>query len=69
MPQKRANVGRLIPVVAVLDGVEPRDYDDAAAQPDDIYWAWFVYQPFTWARFLEWWIARRWIVPREEWKA
>ena len=40
---------------------------------DDDWWAAYIAQPFTWARFVNWWAARRWVVPRdprhvEEWR-
>ena len=35
------------------------------AWSDDAYWWRFVHRPFSWSRFLTWWIARRWVVPRD----
>jgi hypothetical protein len=39
--------------------------DAAVARLWDAYWAKYVMAPFTWQRYLGWWIARRWIVPRD----
>ena len=38
--------------------------DDFTARADDAFWRRFVARHFTWQRFTEWWIARRFIVPR-----
>lgn len=38
---------------------------DSLARRDDADWAWLVAQPYTPQRFLNWWVARRWVVPRD----
>ena len=35
------------------------------ARMDDSWWAWYTAQPFTWPRFWNWWVARRWLIPRD----
>jgi hypothetical protein len=59
------------PVIAVITE-EFGDRDTFAealredrARRDDAYWNLFVRQPFTWQRFLNWWVARRWVRPRD----
>lgn len=59
---------RMTPVLAVLhldDDDLQRGLDESRARLDDAYWAAFVRRPFTWQRFLTWWVARRWIRPRD----
>ena len=63
------SVGRQpVPVLAVLVVEDLYDegaaLDDHIARMDDAYWARFVRQPFSWNRFTIWWVARRWIRPR-----
>jgi hypothetical protein len=50
----------------------PEDPDDvvpalgrAQALIDDRYWSRHVTLPFTWQRFMDWWVSRRWVVPRD----
>lgn len=40
-------------------------FDDAVARADDAWWIRYVYAEFSWQRFMDWWAARRWIVPRD----
>ena len=35
------------------------------ARMDDARWAWAIRRPFSWPLFWSWWVARRWIVPRD----
>lgn len=39
--------------------------DDSRARQDDAWWAAYVRAPYTPQRFLNWWVARRWVVPRD----
>lgn len=51
-------------IVAGHDGV--LDFDREAGRMDDLYWARRVWQePFSWALFYHWWVARRWLIPRD----
>jgi hypothetical protein len=57
-----------VPVIVVLTGDEDLQdgIDDFTARADDAYWHRFARAPqFSWRRFTSWWIARRWIVPRD----
>lgn len=67
MPAKAASYG--VPVLAVLSvealSEEPQAMDDFTALGDDAYWARFVRGPFSWSRFMTWWVARRWVIPRD----
>ena len=59
----------ILPVAYVIfpeeDWEVEESLDDSVARLDDAFWAKFVYRGFTWQRFIDWWIARRWIVPRD----
>jgi len=47
---------------------EQVDWDDQLAKLDDSIWSRMVFgraYPFTWRMFLMWWVARRWIEPRD----
>ena len=57
-----------IPAVVIF----PNDGEDIpamlmsyGARMDDAHWAWILTLPFSWPRFWSWWVARRWIVPRD----
>lgn len=54
-------------VAIELSGVG--DFEDqlreSVARMDDAYWARYVMRPFTWQRYINWWIARRWVRPRD----
>jgi hypothetical protein len=42
------------------------DWMESLASLDDIRWAYIVVRkPFTWQRFLNWWVARRYVQPRD----
>ena len=60
----------LVPVETVLLVEEPEEIqmamEENVARWDDAYWASRLRLPFTWPRFLEWWVARRWVAPRKE---
>lgn len=32
---------------------------------DDAMWSRMLRQPFSWQLFLNWWVARRWLIPRD----
>lgn len=39
---------------------------DVQARVDDVLWTRFVLlHPFSWMAFIEWWLARRWVEPRD----
>lgn len=61
----------MMPVVGVI-GVEYPEQVDASladwrAKADDAYWESVVHGalPFSWQLYTEWWVARRWITPRD----
>ncbi len=42
------------------------DWEEEVSRIQDRWWSYVVTQaPFSWHLFLSWWIARRWIVPRD----
>lgn len=59
----------LEPIIAAMTPEDDSDVqaalDDSTSRHDDAYWARFVAAPFTWRRYSEWWVARRWVVPRD----
>jgi hypothetical protein len=64
----RRALARGIPVLYALTD----ETDDLAAgversvsRSDDLFWSRFVTRSFTWPRFLEWWVHRRWVQPRD----
>jgi hypothetical protein len=61
-------VSRPTPVIFAITS-EDADLDgaisDSIARQDDAFWHRFVRDRFTWRRFTHWWIARRFIVPRD----
>ena len=63
-----AGLFRLASVVAVIDA-DVGDFEDAIndsiARQQDAYWARYARGPYTPQRFLNWWVARRWIIPRD----
>lgn len=63
------DVTRLTPVLAAImiehDDELPVALDDATARRDDAFWARYVKAPVTPRRFVRWWIARRWVIPRD----
>lgn len=40
-------------------------YDLARSRVDDAHWARELRRPFTWHLFTLWWVARRWVMPRD----
>jgi hypothetical protein len=61
---------RLTPVVAVIDAEWEEDIelamDEDLAAMDDAYWLWQAWRrPFSWPLFARWWVARRWVMPRD----
>ena len=59
---------RLASVFAVIDA-DATDFqtafDKSISKQQDAFWAWYIKQPYTPQRFLNWWVARRWIIPRD----
>ena len=43
--------------------------DEVRGRLDDAYWARYMRRPFSWPRFYTWWIARRWVIPRNRSRA
>lgn len=44
----------------------PIDFDESLAMVDDGRWSYIVFiHPFSWQWFINWWVARRYIVPRD----
>lgn len=42
------------------------DWDAALAMQDDAFWSYFAFvAPFRWQTFLNWWVARRYVQPRD----
>ena len=58
-----------VPVRTVVQVDYDEDFSWAVEEfdgrADDAYWEHFARQQFTWDRFYEWWVARRWLVPRD----
>ena len=63
--------GALRPLTPVLFSVTSDEEDlgealmDSRARQDDAYWARLVRGRFSWRRYTSWWLARRWVVPRD----
>jgi hypothetical protein len=49
----------------IEDGFLPEAFEEAGARMDDAYWLRVSQRPLTPQRFLDWWVARRWVVPRD----
>lgn len=47
------------------DGDFQRALDDSRSRQDDAWWAAYIRAPFTPQRYLNWWVARRWVIPRD----
>lgn len=44
----------------------PIDFEESTATRDDGFWSYIAFAaPFSWQWFLNWWIARRFVVPRD----
>lgn len=42
------------------------DWDESLALQDDAFWSYMaVMAPFSWQLFLNWWVARRYVQPRD----
>lgn len=42
------------------------DWDEMLSRFDDRVWSHFVFvSPFSWQLFLNWWVARRYVQPRD----
>lgn len=55
-------------VVAVINSdhaVSDSMLAEDQARWDDAYWLRVANGPFSWQRFLNWWVARRWVRPRD----
>lgn len=58
---------RLTEVIAVATDIDDLEeaLDDSRARQDDAWWARYTRLPYSPQRFLNWWIARRWVIPRD----
>lgn len=66
--QEAPGFASLTPVIAVISsetGDLEHALDDSRARQDDAYWLQIAHGPFAWQTFLNWWVARRWIMPRD----
>ena len=54
-------------IVAMTDSFSSfaQSLEQGTAQMDDLYWWSVAYGPFSWRMFYQWWIARRWVMPRD----
>lgn len=53
-------------VIAVVgDDLSERNLAEDLARWDDAYWLRVANGPFSWQRFTNWWVARRWVIPRD----
>lgn len=39
--------------------------DESDSRWDDLVWGRVVMLPFTWQWFTNWWVSRRWVMPRD----
>ena len=45
---------------------EPTELEEFTARQDDIYWSRVAFGPWRgWQAFTNWWVARRWVEPRD----
>lgn len=53
--------------VALPDDVDgDADWEYFAAMVDDHQWSWWLFRArFTWQVFTNWWVARRYVMPRD----
>ena len=61
-------LGKGTPAIVIFpdqEGDVPAMLMSFGARMDDARWAWSVGLPFSWPQFYAWWVARRWIVPRD----
>ena len=57
---------RVLAVIQIEDlADEERALADGTDLWEDAYWWSFVTGAFSWSRFMQWWIERRWLVPRD----
>lgn len=42
-----------------------RGIENSMSYFDDLKWSWYVMGPFTWQRFIDWWVARHAVQPRD----
>jgi len=63
---QRSYFGRVL-AIGEADELEGTiDWLENVGRYEDGYWYFYAWRkPFTWQNFLNWWIARRYIVPRD----
>lgn len=45
---------------------EPMMLEEFAARQDDVYWSRVAWGPWRgWQAFTNWWVSRRWVIPRD----
>jgi hypothetical protein len=57
-----------VPVLAVVTGSRAtigEELQESQTWMDDAYWLRFSRRPVTPQGFINWWIARRWVIPRD----
>lgn len=56
-----------VPVLAVVFGDRPEhlELEESVARQDDVFWQQFSRRWSGWQGYLNWWVARRWIIPRD----
>jgi hypothetical protein len=52
-------------VIMIEDGYLVDSWAEDTARMDDAYWSRAARQPLSPQRFMDWWIARRWVMPRD----
>ena len=52
-------------ILAEFDEDVPASLDASLSRLEDSYWSAIAFGRYNPQRFLNWWIARRWIIPRD----
>lgn len=72
VPVVRARARRPVFFPVVFDIYPEREEDfarelgDSVARRDDAYWSFVSHRRrFSWPAFYRWWVARRWVMPRD----
>ena len=51
-------------IAVVTDDITEGSLEEDVARWDDTFWSAYTRRPFSWQRFMTWWVARRWVIPR-----
>lgn len=57
-----------IPAIVVFPETNeelPEQIIEYQGRMDDAYWSYQLRRPFSWSLYRRWWIARRWVIPRD----